>query len=101
MHPTRDQQGLALHHGPNERQAGPFGIADLGEVTINDVVGKTFDGFEVAARGKILEGSDPDVWMRRGSARLPVTDGRDKLVHRLRPPPGPVWSEFRAHASLR
>ena len=30
-------------------------------MAINDVVRKTLDGFEVAARGEILEGSDPDV----------------------------------------
>ena len=61
MHPARDQQGLAFQDGLKQRQSGPLGVAGLGEVTINDVVGKTFDGFLVAARGEILEGSDPDV----------------------------------------
>jgi hypothetical protein len=36
----------------------------IGEVTINDIVGKTFDGLPVAARGEILEGSDADVTRR-------------------------------------
>src|SRR5208283_5973306 len=57
MHPTRNQQGLALHNGLEQRQAGPLGIAGVGEVAIDDVVGKTFDGFQVAARREILEGS--------------------------------------------
>ena len=61
LHPTRDQQGLAFHDGLKQRQVGPLGIARVGEVAINDVVGKTFDGFEVAARREILKGSDTDV----------------------------------------
>jgi hypothetical protein len=40
---------------------GPLGVAGIGEVAINDVVGKTFDGFQVAARSEILESSDTDV----------------------------------------
>ena len=39
MHPTRDQQGLAFHDGLKQRQAGPLGIAGVGEVAINHVVG--------------------------------------------------------------
>jgi hypothetical protein len=36
-------------------------MAGVGEVAFNDVVGNTFDGFQVAARREILEGSDTDV----------------------------------------
>ena len=61
MHPARDQQGLAFHDGLKQRQAGPLGIAGIGELAIDDVVGQTFDGFQIAARGEILEGSDADV----------------------------------------
>ena len=61
MHPARDQQRLAFDDGLKQRQGGPLGISGIGEVAINDVVGKTFDGFQVAARGEILEGSDADV----------------------------------------
>src|SRR5271166_262945 len=80
MHPARDQQGLAFQDGLKQRQSGPLGVAGLGEVTINDVVGKTFDGFQVAARGEILEGSDADVagcdTGQHGSAQLAVAINR-------------------------
>ena len=45
------------------------GIAGIGEVAINDVIGKTLDGFQVAARGKILEGSDMDVGCDAGQRK--------------------------------
>ena len=61
MHPARDQPGLAFHDGLKQREAGPLGVAGVGKVAIDDVVGKTLDRFEVAARGEILEGSDTDV----------------------------------------
>ena len=67
MHPTRDQQGLAFHNGLNERQAGPLGIAGLGEVTINDVVGRRSRPPGRRARrniGRCRHGCD---WKRHGS----------------------------------
>ena len=59
MKPTCIQRAmavLAFHGGLKQRQAGPRGVAGIGKVAIYDVVGKTFDGFQVATRGEILEG---------------------------------------------
>ena len=55
-------------------------MAGVGEVAINDVLGKTFDGFQVAARREILEGSDTDVTGcdagQHGSRQLAVAMNR-------------------------
>ena len=45
MHPARDQRHLAFDDGLDWREGRPLGISGIGEVAINDVVGKIFDGF--------------------------------------------------------
>jgi hypothetical protein len=66
MHPTRDQQSLALDDGLKQGQGGTLRVSGLGEVTIDYEAGETFNGFPVATRGEILEGPDADV--TRGDA---------------------------------
>jgi hypothetical protein len=61
MQPTPDQQGLAFHDGLKQRQASTFRVSGIGEVTIDYIAGEAFNGFHVASRGEILEGSDADV----------------------------------------
>jgi hypothetical protein len=76
MHPARDQRRLAFDDGLKKRKGRPLGISGIGEVAINDVIGKTFDGFQVAARCEILEGPDADVTGcdpgQHGSRQRPV-----------------------------
>ena len=66
MHPTRDEQSLALDHSVEQRQRWTFRVPCSRKVTIDNIAGEPFNGFDVAARGEILEG--PDAYVTRRDA---------------------------------
>ena len=59
--PARDQFGLARDHALQQRVIGALGVGRLRVVPGDDVIGQPPHALGIAARGEILEGSDPDV----------------------------------------
>ena len=65
MNPTSsqrdDQIGLARDDAVQQRMIGAVGICRIRIMPRDDVIGELPHGLGIAARGEILEGSDPDV----------------------------------------